>query len=252
MCSNYARMCFGVSSPSSPRSKPKGRSKRHDSCAVNTSLAVEEHSTTDLLNRYSSFSKGELSATEASLNHMVEESSEDSKSEESIGNKIMVVVDSSLEAKGALEWALSHTAQTHDTILLLHLANAADTNEKFDGIRAFELLHSLKKLCQISKPGVLVEVALVEVEEGKEKGQMIVEEAKRQGVSLLVLGQERKRSTWWQLGCSGGGGEGVGEVVVEYCIQNAACMTVAVRKKNSNGGGYLISTKLHKNFWLLA
>ncbi|XP_004301101.1 PREDICTED: uncharacterized protein LOC101295236 [Fragaria vesca subsp. vesca] len=247
-------MCFGVSSPSSPRSKPRGKSKRHESAAVNTTtLAVEEHSSTDLLNRYSSFSKDELSATEAGLNHMVEESPhEDPKSEESTGNKIMVVVDSSLEAKGALEWALSHTAQTHDTILLLHLANAADTNEKFDGIKAFELLHSLKNLCQISKPGVLVEVALVEAEEGKEKGQLIVEEAKRQRVSLLVLGQERKRSTWWQLSCSGGGGEGVGEVVVEYCIQNAACMTVAVRKKNSNGGGYLISTKLHKNFWLLA
>lgn len=119
MCSNYARMCFGVSSPSSPRSKPRGKSKRHESAAVNTTtLAVEEHSSTDLLNRYSSFSK------EAGLNHMVKESPhEDPKSEESTGNKIMVVVDSSLEAKGALEWALSHTAQTHDTILLLHLAN---------------------------------------------------------------------------------------------------------------------------------
>ena len=97
-----------------------------------------------------------------------------------------------------------------------------------------------------------MEVALVQVEEGKDEGQMIVEEAKRQKVSLLVLGQERKRSTWWQLSCAGGGDDGVGEDVVEYCIQKAACMTVAVRKKYSNGGGYLISTKLHKNFWLLA
>lgn len=37
------------------------------------------------------------------------------------GNKVMVVVDSSLDAKGALEWALSHTVQNHDTILLLYI-----------------------------------------------------------------------------------------------------------------------------------
>ena len=37
------------------------------------------------------------------------------------GNKVMVVVDSSLEAKGALEWALSHTIQGQDTIVLLHV-----------------------------------------------------------------------------------------------------------------------------------
>ena len=39
------------------------------------------------------------------------------------GNKIMIVVDSSLEAKGALEWALSHTVQSQDTVVLLHVAN---------------------------------------------------------------------------------------------------------------------------------
>lgn len=38
------------------------------------------------------------------------------------GNKIMIVVDSSLEAKGALEWALIHAVQTQDTIILVHVA----------------------------------------------------------------------------------------------------------------------------------
>jgi len=37
------------------------------------------------------------------------------------GNKIMVVVDSSFEAKGALDWALSHTVQTQDTLVLVHV-----------------------------------------------------------------------------------------------------------------------------------
>lgn len=36
-----------------------------------------------------------------------------------ISRKIMIVVDSSLEAKGALQWALSHTVQTQDTVILL-------------------------------------------------------------------------------------------------------------------------------------
>lgn len=38
------------------------------------------------------------------------------------GNKVMVVIDSSHEARVALDWALSHTVQSHDTIVLLHVA----------------------------------------------------------------------------------------------------------------------------------
>lgn len=38
-----------------------------------------------------------------------------------LGRKIMIVVDSSFEAKGALQWALSHTVQSQDTIILLHV-----------------------------------------------------------------------------------------------------------------------------------
>lgn len=94
-----------------------------------------------------------------------------------------------------------------------------------------------------------MEVALLE---GKEKGPIIVEEAKRQRVSLLVLGQKRKRSMWWQLIKRWTRSRSSGEVTVEYCIQNAACMSIAVRRKSKKLGGYLITTKLHKNFWLLA
>lgn len=94
---------------------------------------------------------------------------------------------------------------------------------------------------------VQVEVA---IREGKEKGPIIVEEAKKQRVSLLVLGQ-RKRSIMWRLmnrwtGKRKGGG------AVEYCIQNSSCMAIAVRRKGKKLGGYLITTKRHKNFWLLA
>lgn len=36
-------------------------------------------------------------------------------------NRVMVVVDLSIEAKGALQWALSHTVHTQETIILLLL-----------------------------------------------------------------------------------------------------------------------------------
>lgn len=48
---------------------------------------------------------------------------------ETTGNKIMVVVDSSFEAKGALEWALSHTVQTQDTVVLVHVARPTREGE---------------------------------------------------------------------------------------------------------------------------
>ena len=96
-----------------------------------------------------------------------------------------------------------------------------------------------------------IEVAVVQ---GKEKGPTIVEEAKKQGVAMLVLGQKKRSTTTWRLLmmwaghhiAAGGGG------VAEYCIQNAECMAIAVRRKNRRAGGYLISTKRHKDFWLLA
>lgn len=87
--------------------------------------------------------------------------------------------------------------------------------------------------------------------EGKEKGPTIVEEAKKQGVAMLVLGQKKQSVTWrllvtWAGNRAGGGG------VVEYCIQNCSCVAIGVRRKSKKLGGYLITTKRHKDFWLLA
>ncbi|XP_030517918.2 uncharacterized protein LOC115731395 [Rhodamnia argentea] len=167
------------------------------------------------------------------------------------GNRVMVVVDSSPEAKGALEWALSLTVQSQDdAIVLLHVAkpHEGECRRQIDG-RARELLHSMKSTCQKRRPGVQVEVV---IREGRNnKGPIIVEEAKRREVSLLAIGQRKQSMMWWltrrwsrrRLRCGG---------VVEYCIENANCMTVGVRRKSKSLGGYLITTKRHKNFWLLA
>lgn len=51
----------------------------------------------------------------------IEEDSEKLKTSDQ-GRKIMVVVDSSVEAKVALQWALTHTVQSHDFIILLYVA----------------------------------------------------------------------------------------------------------------------------------
>lgn len=53
------------------------------------------------------------------------------KLEPDSGNRVMVVVDSSLAAKGALQWALSHAVQSQDTIILLHVAKPSKHGKLF-------------------------------------------------------------------------------------------------------------------------
>ncbi|XP_077234426.1 adenine nucleotide alpha hydrolases-like superfamily protein [Tasmannia lanceolata] len=167
-----------------------------------------------------------------------------------VGRRIMIVVDSSPEAKGALQWALSYTVQNQDVVILLYVTKPSKQGEEQEreiNPRGYELLYTMKNTCHVRKPEVQVEVSIVE---GKEKGPTIVEEARKQGVSLLVLGQ-RKRSMTWRLLMTWAGNR-IGGGVVEYCIQNADCMALAVRRKSRKVGGYLITTKRHKDFWLLA
>ncbi|CAN4124621.1 unnamed protein product [Withania somnifera] len=175
-----------------------------------------------------------------------------------IGRKIMILVDSSLEAKNALQWALTHTVQSHDLLLLLYVTKPSskqDEDSKKDiNPRIFEFLASMKNTCKLKRPEVQVEVTVAAKE--KEKGPTIIEEAKKHDVSLLVLGQ-KKRSMMWRLIMMWAGGQmvaggGSGGGVVEYCIQNASCMAIAVRRKSKKLGGYLITTKRQKDFWLLA
>ncbi|CAA2968926.1 universal stress PHOS32-like [Olea europaea subsp. europaea] len=171
-----------------------------------------------------------------------------SKLESECGNRVMVVIDSSPESKGALEWALSHTVQAQDTIILLHVAKQDENYNGEINQRAYELLHSMNNVCQLRRPEVHVEMA---IREGKEKGEIIVEEAKQRQVLLLVLGQ-RKRSIIWRLQRFLSAELKKKNRIVDYCIQNANCMTIAVRRKSKKYGGYLITTKSHKKFWLLA
>ncbi|PWA35171.1 rossmann-like alpha/beta/alpha sandwich fold protein [Artemisia annua] len=174
----------------------------------------------------------------------------ETEADDGCGNKVMVVVDSNMESKGALQWALDHAVQNQDTMILLHITTGSKLGCKSSGQvtqRAYEHLCSLKKNLETKRAEVKVEI---EVRQGKEKGPTIVEAAKQERVSLLVLGQ-RKQSLFWRIRTMWAGKRSKGRVV-DYCIQNAKCMTIAVRRKNRRHGGYLITTKRHKNFWLLA
>ncbi|KAK9090865.1 hypothetical protein Sjap_024042 [Stephania japonica] len=188
---------------------------------------------------------------------------EDAKSDNQVGKRIMIVVDSSPEAKGALQWTLSHTASDQDTIILLYVSKSCVQGKNSDQTnpRIYEMLSSMRSFCHNKRPEVHIEVSFV-IGNQKDKGAVIVDEAKKQGATLLVLGH-KKRSMRWQLlmiwagarfgsGATTGGGGGGGGGVVEYCIQNAHCMAIAVRRKSRRLGGYLITTKRHKDFWLLA
>ncbi|XP_057460104.1 uncharacterized protein LOC130750529 [Actinidia eriantha] len=193
--------------------------------------------------------KVEFSNNSIEMNFSGEMLKPESESELESGKRVMVVVESRVEAKGALQWALSHTVQSQDTVLLLHVAKPSKYGVNSSRQKAYELLCSMKDMCQVRMPGAHVEIVVVEGKE-KQKGPTIVAEAKQQKVSLLVLGQ-RKQSMVWRLRAIWRGKK-TRSRVVDYCIQNANCMTIAVRRKSRKYGGYLINTKRHKNFWLLA
>lgn len=66
------------------------------------------------------------------------------------GNRVMVVVDSSIEAEGALDWALSHTVQNHrDCIVLLRVVKPFSRGE-LDEINRRTPLNYLRNFSVIS------------------------------------------------------------------------------------------------------
>lgn len=181
--------------------------------------------------------------------------------------KVMVVVDSTREAKRALLWVLSHALLKHDQLILLHVAQVPPDSAKNENESPISskrhlnpkdsnVLNSLKALCIQRRPEVEVDVMII----GgfKDKGPTILQQAKKHSVSLLVLGQPKPpllsklRAILSEGRWTGRSQDSSTTAVVEYCIQNSECITVAVRRKSRRMGGYLISTKRQKNFWLLA
>ncbi|CAN6323347.1 unnamed protein product [Urochloa humidicola] len=169
------------------------------------------------------------------------------------GRRVMVLADGRAEAAGALQWALSQAVRSNDTIVLLTVVKPVAPDAaisyscvKMLGTKSQRQLDALKTLCESTRPEVKVETCAVEAEE---RAPAVVEAAARHGASLLVLGQRRRRAVarWLQaLWRRRRGGAGM----VEHCIEHAPCVALAVRRRSS--GGYLVSSKRHKDFWLLA
>uniref|UniRef100_M8B0Y9 UspA domain-containing protein n=1 Tax=Aegilops tauschii TaxID=37682 RepID=M8B0Y9_AEGTA len=152
--------------------------------------------------------------------------------------RVMVVVDQSSGAKHAMMWALTHVANRGDFLTLLHILPRGGGARGED---AAALANSLGSLCKACKPEVEVEALVIQ-------GPMlatVLSQVKKLEASVLVLSQSKPSPFCCFL-------RSRGEVLAEECISRAECLTLAVRRQSKGVGGYLVSTRWQKNFWLLA
>ncbi|KAG8062709.1 hypothetical protein GUJ93_ZPchr0003g16568 [Zizania palustris] len=183
------------------------------------------------------------------------------------GRLVMVVADGSAGAAGALQWALSQAVRCNDAVLLLAVVRPAasagdggcDSCMNISRTSCYQQLDAMRSMCESARPEVKVDVCVVEAEE---RAPAVVEAARRHSASLLVLRQRRRRPVvarlllaLWPAATTKRCGRrrrrgGGGTTTVEYCIEHAPCEALGVRRRSS--GGYLVSSKRHKDFWLLA
>ncbi|KAF9608412.1 hypothetical protein IFM89_009778 [Coptis chinensis] len=157
--------------------------------------------------------------------------------------RVMVVVDQSSCSKHAMMWALTHLTNKGDLLTLLHIIPPQTGLEKgVSDSSSTYLANSLGTLCKASKPEVEVEALVIQ----GPKLATVMSQVKKLEVSVLVLGQ-KKPSTFFSCLCMSSS-----EYFVDQCINSAECLTLGVRKQSRGLGGYLISSRWQKDFWLLA
>ncbi|KAK9270649.1 hypothetical protein L1049_026231 [Liquidambar formosana] len=160
--------------------------------------------------------------------------------------RVMVVVDQSSHSKHAMMWALTHVTNRGDLFTLLHIVppshERSERSSESSSCSPY-LANSLGSLCKASKPEVEVEALVIQ----GPKLATVMSQVKKLEVSVLVLGQ-KKSSPLINCLC----GPSRTEEFVEQCINSAECLAIGVRKQSKGMGGYLISTRWQKNFWLLA
>ncbi|CAN4099675.1 unnamed protein product [Withania somnifera] len=165
--------------------------------------------------------------------------------------RVVVVVDQSSHTKHAMMWALTHVTNKGDILTLLHIVPHTSASSQCNikgssdssSSSAAQLAGSLGSLCKACKPEVEVEALVIQ----GPKMATVMSQVKKLEVSVLVLGQKKPSSLFSCL-C----GESSEEEFVEQCINTLDCLTIGVRKQSKGMGGYLISTRWQKNFWLLA
>ncbi|KAA8538480.1 hypothetical protein F0562_027974 [Nyssa sinensis] len=159
--------------------------------------------------------------------------------------RVMVVVDQSSHSKHAMMWALTHVTNKGDLLTLLHIIPPHKGSERTSDSSSSSpyLASSLGSLCKACKPEVEVEALVIQ---GPKLGT-VMSQVKKLEVSVLVLGQKQPSPL---INCLCGTSST--EAFVEQCINTVECLTIGVRKQSKGVGGYLISTRWQKNFWLLA
>ncbi|XP_020085324.1 uncharacterized protein LOC109708124 [Ananas comosus] len=163
-----------------------------------------------------------------------------------VGKKrVMVVIDHSTGAKHAMMWALTHVTNKGDLLTLLHVLphhhHHHHTSRGGGGGDAPLLANSLGSLCKACKPEVEVEALVIQ----GPKLATVLSQVRKLEASVLVLSQTKPSPFPCLIRSSR-------EEFVEECINKADCLTLAVRKQSKGVGGYLVSTRWQKNFWLLA
>ncbi|KAL3504159.1 hypothetical protein ACH5RR_034000 [Cinchona calisaya] len=159
-----------------------------------------------------------------------------------IRKRVMVVVDQTSHSKHAMMWALTHVTNKGDILTLLHIVPPSESSSSSSC--SSYLASSLGSLCKACKPEVEVEALVIQ----GPKLATVMSQVKKLEVSVLVLGQKKPSSLLLNWLC----GTSSSEEFVEQCINTVDCLTIGVRKQSKGMGGYLISTRWQKNFWLLA
>lgn len=160
--------------------------------------------------------------------------------------RVMVVIDHTAHSKHAMMWALTHVANKGDILSLVHIVdhNKCSVSEiNYSVSSGSYLVTTLGSLCKACRPEVEIEALVIQ----GPKMETVMSQVKKLEVSVLVLGQQ-KTSPFLSCLCI----QSSSEKFVEECIENVDCLTIGVTKQSKGVGGYLISTRWHKNFWLLA
>ncbi|XP_022749013.1 uncharacterized protein LOC111298559 [Durio zibethinus] len=187
--------------------------------------------------------------------------------------KVMVVADPTPHSAAALQYALSHAMLEQDELILFHIENPNSWKNTFStflrrpsfpsGTTApnsvpegastdIDFLDQMKRACEIAQPKIPVRIEKTDMD-GKDKATVILSKSKALGIDLIIIGQRRSLSSAI-LGYRRPSGSMKGSKLIDtadYLIENSPCTCVAVQKKGQNGG-YVLNSKTHKNFWLLA
>ncbi|KAF8116004.1 hypothetical protein N665_0024s0029 [Sinapis alba] len=154
------------------------------------------------------------------------------------------ISSSSSSTSGSSPGAANANANANTAIAASSLASEIGQGEG-------NFLEQMKRICEIAQPKVRVHTECITME--GIKAASILLHGDKLGVDVIIIGQRRTISASL-LGSRRPGGSLRGPKGVdtaEYLIENSKCTCVGVQKKGQNGG-YVLNTKTHKNFWLLA